>query len=161
MATIARELNTSPGIYTKEREIIYSANSLGVTGLGLVGETVIGPAFQPIQITKFTEYKKYFGGTSTEKYKNGYPRYELPYIAKSYLKESNNLQVTRVLGLSGFKYDGLWGLYCENSTPHVDNNTILATIRSKSYYLNEVGTLTPFVTGVTIESGVSITGVTT
>jgi len=93
----------SPGVYTSETDLTFVAQSVGVTTLGLVGETLKGPAFEPILITNFDEFRTYFGGTSPEKFGNGYPKYELPYNAKSYLQESNQLFVTRVLGLTGYK----------------------------------------------------------
>jgi hypothetical protein len=79
------------------------AQSVGVTTLGLAGETLKGPAFEPILISNFDEFKLYFGATSPEKFSDGNPKYELGYVAKSYLQESNQLFVTRVLGLSGYK----------------------------------------------------------
>lgn len=95
----------SPGVYTSEKDLTFVAQSVGVTTLGLVGETLKGPAFEPILITNFDEFKTYFGPTSPEKdgssVKN--PKYELPYVAKAYLQESNQLFVTRVLGLTGYK----------------------------------------------------------
>jgi len=96
----------SPGVYTSEKDLTFVAQSVGVTTLGLVGETLKGPAFEPILISNFDEFKTYFGGTSPEKdgvNGNGNPKYELPYVAKSYLQESNQLFVTRVLGLTGYK----------------------------------------------------------
>jgi hypothetical protein len=93
----------SPGVYTSEKDLTFVAQSVGVTTLGLVGETLKGPAFEPILISNFDEFKTYFGGTSPEKYGNLNPKYELPYVAKSYLQESNQLFVTRVLGLTGYK----------------------------------------------------------
>lgn len=159
MANNARGLNSTPGVYTREFDLTYTAKSLGVTTLGLVGETLIGPAFQPIPITNWNEFKTYFGGTSIEKYASGYPRYELPYVAKSYLSESNQLYVTRVLGLSGFKYNGLWTLYNTASGNTVEANTALATIRSKAFYTTG-NTLQPLVTGITITGG-PITGTST
>ena len=162
MATLAQGTHSTADIYTREIDLTSSVKSLGVTTLGLVGETLIGPAFQPIPITDWSTFNNYFGGTNTEKYDNGYPRYELPYIAKSYLTESSQLYVTRVLGLSGFKYDGFWCLYNNDTTSgttigaSIDPNTVIATLRSKSQYLGEE--LTPYVTGMTIQSGASITG---
>jgi len=95
----------SPGVYTSEKDLTFVAQSVGVTTLGLVGETLKGPAFEPILITNFDEFKTYFGTTSPEKdgssFKN--PKYELPYVAKAYLQESNQLFVTRILGLTGYK----------------------------------------------------------
>lgn len=105
----SKKTHISPGIYFKETEIGYSTKSLGLTKLGLAGETVKGPAFQPITINDWTEFKSYFGGTSTEKFRGSqYPKYELPYIAQQYLKQSKNLQVVRTLGLSGVNAGPAW-----------------------------------------------------
>ena len=88
MINNARGSHSSPGIYMREVDVNYSVKSLGITTLGLAGETLKGPAFEPIPIEKWSEFVDYFGGTSTEKFKGtGYPKYELPYIAKEYLKE--------------------------------------------------------------------------
>ena len=43
----------SPGVYTSEVDLTFVAQSVGVTTLGLVGETLKGPAFEPILITNF------------------------------------------------------------------------------------------------------------
>ena len=93
----------SPGVYTSEKDLTFVAQSVGVTTLGLVGETLKGPAFEPILVGNFDEFKTYFGPTSPVKFGDGNPKYELPYVAKSYLQESNQLFVTRVLGLTGYK----------------------------------------------------------
>lgn len=93
----------SPGVYTSEKDLTFVAQSVGVTTLGMAGETIQGPAFEPILIRNFDEFKTYFGPTSPTKYSDGNPKYELGYVAKSYLQESNQLFVTRVLGLTGFK----------------------------------------------------------
>jgi hypothetical protein len=102
----------SPGVYTSEKDLTFVAQSVGVTTLGLVGETLKGPAFEPILITNFDDFKTYFGSTSPEKdgstIKN--PKYELPYVAKSYLQESNQLFVTRILGLTGYKPNRVFGI---------------------------------------------------
>ena len=92
----------SPGVYTSEVDLTFVAQSVGVTTLGLVGETLQGPAFEPILISSFDNYKSYFGPTSPEKDGANNPKYELGYVAKSYLQESNQLFVTRVLGLTGY-----------------------------------------------------------
>jgi len=93
----------SPGVYTKEVDLTFVAQSVGVTTLGLVGETLKGPAFEPILISSWDEFTTYFGGTSPEKDGVGNPKYELPYFAKSYLSEANQLFVTRILGYTGYK----------------------------------------------------------
>ena len=103
MISDARGGHVSPGVYTEERDVTYAAKTLGITSLGLAGETLKGPAFQPVLINDWAEFVDYFGGTSPELFKgNGYPKYELPYIAKSYLTESKRLYVSRTLGLSGY-----------------------------------------------------------
>jgi len=93
----------SPGVYTSEKDLTFVAQSVGVTTLGLVGETLKGPAFEPILVTDYDEFKLYFGGSTPVKDGNGNPKFELPYVAKSYLEESNQLFVTRILGLTGYK----------------------------------------------------------
>jgi hypothetical protein len=120
----------SPGVYTSEVDLSFVAQSVGVTTLGIVGETIKGPAFEPIFITNFDEFSTYFGGTSPEKFINTQiPKYEAAYIAKSYLQQSNQLFVTRVLGLSGYDAGPSWTIttkanvdpstvdfYCESAT---------------------------------------------
>lgn len=104
-----RRTHTAPGIYYRETEVPYTVKSNGITILGLAGETVKGPAFQPIPIESWAEYQAYFGGTNTEKFRGSqYPKYELPYIAQEYLKKSNKLEVVRTLGLSGVNAGPAW-----------------------------------------------------
>jgi len=99
----------SPGVYTSEVDLSFVAQSVGVTTLGIVGETLKGPAFEPIFITNFDEFSSYFGGTSPEKFINTQiPKYEAAYIAKAYLQQSNQLFVTRILGLSGYDAGPSW-----------------------------------------------------
>lgn len=133
MADNARGIHVSPGIYTKETDITYAVKSLGITTLGLVGETQKGPAFQPMLIENWKEFKSTFGGTSTEKFQGSqYPKYELPYVAKSYLSESNQLQVCRVLGLSGYNAGPAWVIKAvlKGSTQFVP----VAVLRSRGHY---------------------------
>ena len=109
MISDARGGHVSPGIYTEEKDVTYAVKSLGLTSLGLVGETLYGPAFENVQVKDWSEFVDYFGGTSPEKFKGtGLPKYELPYVAKSYLEQSNNLNVVRVLGLSGYHAGPAW-----------------------------------------------------
>ena len=101
----------SPGVYTSETDLSFVAQSVGVTTLGLVGETLRGPAFEPIFITNFNEFQTFFGGTVPEKFiGTQIPKYEAAYIAKAYLQQSNQLFVTRILGLSGYDAGPSWSL---------------------------------------------------
>lgn len=109
MISDARGGHVSPGVYTEIRDIQYSTKSLGITTLGVAGETLKGPAFQPISIASWDDFIDYFGGTSPIKFKGtNYPKYELPYVAKAYLEESKQLEVVRVLGLSGYWAGKAW-----------------------------------------------------
>ena len=108
MAT-AQKVFVSPGVYTTETDLSFVAQSVGVTTLGIVGETLTGPAFEPIFITSFDQFQALFGPTSPEKFVNTQiPKYEAAYIAKSYLQQSNQLFVTRILGLSGYDAGPSW-----------------------------------------------------
>jgi hypothetical protein len=110
MAT-SNKVFVSPGVYTSERDLSFVAQSVGVTTLGIVGETLKGPAFEPIFITSFDEFQTIFGGTSPEKFVNTQiPKYEAAYIAKSYLQQSNQLFVSRILGLSGYDAGPSWSV---------------------------------------------------
>jgi hypothetical protein len=101
----------SPGVYTSERDLTFVTQSVGVTTLGIVGETLQGPAFEPIFIKDYDEYISVFGGTSPAKYVGTtIPKYEASYIAKAYLSESNQLFVTRILGLSGYDAGPSWSI---------------------------------------------------
>jgi hypothetical protein len=112
----------SPGVYTSEVDLSFVAQSVGVTTLGIAGETLIGPAFEPIFITNFDEFQTVFGGTSPEKFVNTQiPKYEAAYIAKAYLQQSNQLFVTRILGLSGYDAGPSWSI---TTVANVDPTTI-------------------------------------
>ena len=86
---------TSPGIKFKERDITFVTRNIGITTLGLVGETLKGPAFEPVFIQDKTQFSNRFGGQSVKRFpNNGQLQYQLPYVANSYLDESNQLWVT-------------------------------------------------------------------
>ena len=145
----ARGSHSSPGIYTKEIDLSYASKTLGITTLGVVGETLKGPAFEPIKIENWREFVDYFGGTSYEKYAGSqYPKYELPYIAKSYLKNSNQLEVCRVLGLSGYNAGPAWLITAEND----GDKYVVAVLRSRGSYNGNGEGFNPCVdTGVTYD----------
>lgn len=129
-----RQTHVSPGIYTKETDLTYASKSLGITTLGVVGETLRGPAFQPLLIENWRQFQTYFGGTSVEKFKGSkYPKYELPYIAQSYLQQSNQLQVVRVLGLSGTNAGNAWVITASGDSEEY-TNMVIAVIRSRGTY---------------------------
>jgi hypothetical protein len=121
MATNSK-IFVSPGVYTSEVDLSFVAQSVGVTTLGIAGETLKGPAFEPIFIRNFDEFQTYFGGTSPEKFVNTQiTKYEASYIAKSYLQQSNQLFVTRILGLSGYDAGPSWSIVTK---ANVDPTTV-------------------------------------
>lgn len=140
MLSNARGKHTSPDVYIEEINKTYANKSLGNTILGIVGEALKGPAFELIRISDWLEFQEYFGGTSTEKFKgNNYPKYELPYIAKSYLQESKQLEVCRVLGFSGYNAGNAWVIYgyhlpSEDSNVEPKEKYMIAILRSKAKY---------------------------
>jgi len=135
----SNRVSVSPGVYTSEKDLTFVAQSVGVTTLGLVGETLKGPAFEPVLISNFDEFKTYFGSTSSEKDSNNNPKYELPYFAKSYLQESNQLFVTRILGLTGHKPYKTFGVKTIGGV----------TVNTTTTPTNTSGTMIPTLTGVT------------
>ena len=101
----------SPGVYTSEKDLSFVAQSVGVTTLGLVGEALKGPAFEPIFINNYDDFITRFGGTSPQTFVDSQiPKYEMGYISKSYLSQANQLFVTRVLGLSGYDAGPSWSI---------------------------------------------------
>lgn len=131
-----KKVHSTPGVYFSEMELTYASKSLGVTKLGVAGETQKGPAFQPIEISDWSQFQTYFGGTNTEKFRGSqYPKYELPYIAKEYLQQSQNLQVCRVLGLSGVNAGAAWLITAYKDGDNVeykdDKPIVIAVLRSR------------------------------
>jgi hypothetical protein len=119
---MADKVFVSPGVYTSEKDLTFVTRQVGVTTLGLVGETTQGPAFQPIFVSNYDEFVSFFGSCNATRVKdNGAPKYELPYIAKSYLSQSNQLFVTRVLGFSGYDAGRAWGI---TLSAQLDPNTV-------------------------------------
>lgn len=101
---------TSPGVKFRERNLTFVTESTSITTLGLVGETVKGPAFEPVLVSDKSDFDLKFGGMTSEKYENGEFRYQTAYVGKTYLEESNQLYVTRVLGLDGYDAGTAWGV---------------------------------------------------
>jgi len=106
----------SPGVFTSEKDLTFVTRQVGVTTLGLLGETPKGPAFEPVFISNYDEFISYFGGLNTEKFKGtGYQKYELNYIAKSFLTQTNQLYVSRILGYSGYKAGDAWSITLDSA----------------------------------------------
>ena len=103
---------TSPGVKFKERDLTYVTRNVGITTLGLAGETLKGPAFEPIYIQDQTQFMERFGAQSIKRFQNLEKtlQYQLPYVANAFLGEAQQLWVTRVLGLSGYQAGTAWNV---------------------------------------------------
>jgi hypothetical protein len=170
----SQKVLVSPGVFTSEKDLTFVAQQVGVTTLGLVGETTKGPAFEPIFIANYDEFLTIFGGLNPEKFggSNPIPKYELPYIAKSYLTESNQLFVTRVLGLNGYDAGDAWVItadanYDPSTITTASTTTFTTEFSGGTYtnisdvnvsYLDTLGLLPNPTTNLTTES---VPGVTT
>jgi hypothetical protein len=146
---MANSVFVSPGVYTSEKDLTFVTRQVGVTTLGMAGETVKGPAFNPVFISNYDEFKTFFGGLNPTKFTDtGTPKYELPYIAKSYLSTSNQLFVSRVLGFSGYDAGATWGIVLNAA---MDISTTATTVPTT--------TGTSFIT-YDVDSGDNVTGFT-
>lgn len=82
-----------------------------------------------------TNFTNYFGGTNPSQFKgSGYFKYEAPYIAKSYLRQSNQLYVTRVLGLSGYNAGPAWAITAYAPAGKDGKDMLIAILRSRGEY---------------------------
>jgi hypothetical protein len=154
---MADQVFVSPGVYTSEKDLTYVTRQVGVTTLGLVGETTLGPAFQPIFISNYGEFQSFFGGLDNELVNgpdgNGAPKYELPYIAKSYLSQSNQLFVTRVLGFSGYYAGQAWGITLSAALdPSTTGTTYGPSAYTATYSASTGGTLYSVTTSASVVS---------
>lgn len=121
-----------PGFNFSETEISTPKPSIDSTALGLVGETLKGPAMTPVDITSWSEFKSRFGGTDPSVFAgSGFPKYEAPYIAQAYLKKSKYLTFTRILGLSGENRGCAWQIV---GTKNGTDKVVIATIRANGTY---------------------------
>jgi len=84
------EVFVSPGVYTQEIDDTFVPAGAGTIGAALIGRTTSGPAYKPVQVSNFGEFRDTFGGQDITKY--------MPYAAKSYLRNGSPLTVVRVLG---------------------------------------------------------------
>ena len=135
----------SPGVYTSELDLSFIAKQVGVTTLGIVGETPKGPAFEPVFIGSYTEFQTIFGGLNPELFREtGYPKYETNYIAKGYLTQSSQLFVTRILGLSGYKAGDAWSIKIDAALDPSTVNCYSTGATTSTFSVTTGGTINSF-----------------
>jgi len=127
---------TSPGVKFRERDLSYVVRSVGITTLGGVGETLKGPAFEPIYIQDKTQFSQRFGAQSVARLSNGNPQYQLPYVANAYLEESNQMWITRILGLSGYDAGKAWAITLEAGVDPITVSATTATTFTNVPFIN-------------------------
>jgi len=147
----------SAGVYTQEIDETFTAPSAGAAGAALVGLAEKGPAFTPTRVANFGEFRTVFGNLNTKFY--------MPYAARSYLRNADNLTVVRVLGQSTAQVGGgVLIAFPQNSAATsgaATADTVLAVLRFRSDSPNQVsmsGTKTNFslTSGTTIVRGLSM-----
>lgn len=80
----------SPGVYSNEIDESFIPAGAGAIGAALVGLTEKGQAFIPTVVGNFGDFRNKFGNMNTKMY--------VPYAARSILRNSDSLLVTRLLG---------------------------------------------------------------
>lgn len=115
----------------REKDLTFVTTNLGLTTLGIVGETEKGPAFEPVFIGSKTAFRTKFGNKSVEKLGSNL-KLALPYYADSYLSESSQMYVTRILGLSGYDAGKAWVITASGDTGY--DNMVVGVLRSKATY---------------------------
>jgi len=125
----------SPGVKFRELDLSFVTKTVGVTTLGLVGETPKGPAFQPVAIEDQGQFEARFGSQSIDKFPTGDLKFQLPYVANAYLDNSNQLYVTRVLGLSGYQAGTAWAIKI-NSAVDLSTTGVTSTGSSIAAFSN-------------------------
>lgn len=130
MATIF----VSPGVYTREQDFTAFASRIGITRLGIVGKTPKGPAGEAIRVNSGDEFLLRYGSTDY--------RYPATYVANSFLSQSNDLTITRVLGEGGFTNSPAWVITADFADDGTEKGSksgaTLAVLRSKKSNAGEV-----------------------
>jgi hypothetical protein len=85
----------SAGVYTREIDVSFLPGTIAQIGAAIVGPTLKGPAYQPIQISSLTDFNNTFGGQYNDSY--------VPATVKDYLENGGNvITVTRVMYEDGY-----------------------------------------------------------
>lgn len=137
--------HVSPSINFTEQDFTFVRRSFGITQLGIAGEAQYGRAFTPIKISDYNaEFKPIFGGLNPCTFKNSENvKYEAAYIAKEYLSESDEMYMTRILGLSGYDKGDSWSLSVgggvdKSSVTSIGSNQFSAEVQFVNGILNNV-----------------------
>jgi hypothetical protein len=86
----SRKINVSPAVITREVDLSQVPAAIARTGAAFVGLAERGPAFLPVPVADFGEFRVRFGNLNSDFY--------MPYGVQSYLRNANLANVVRVLG---------------------------------------------------------------
>jgi len=97
----------SANVYNSENDQSFIAPSTAEPGAAVIGPTVKGPAFIPTDCSSYNDYVLQFGSSDGYSY--------VPYVVRNYLKNASSINVTRILGLNGYKHNNV-GLFVASSS---------------------------------------------
>ena len=89
----------SPGVFTNELDLSFLPAGVANIGAAFVGPLQKGPAFVPIVLTNFEQFKSYYGDLNES--------YYIPYAVRNYLKNASQVTVVRVVSEGGYATNGL------------------------------------------------------
>lgn len=99
----------SPGVFTNEIDQSFLPGAIAQIGAAVVGPTVKGPAYTPIQITSIGDFQNVFGGFTDESY--------VPVAVNEYLQAGNVITVTRLLYEDGYSLtDGALAIVAQSGS---------------------------------------------
>jgi hypothetical protein len=84
----------SPGVFTNEVDQSFLPGAIAQIGAAVVGPTLKGPAYTPIQITSIGDFNSVFGGFTDDSY--------VPVAVNEYLQSGNVITVTRLMYEDGY-----------------------------------------------------------
>jgi hypothetical protein len=87
----------TPGVYTREIDQSFLPAAIQSIGAAIIGSTVKGPALIPTTVSSYTEFERVFGGFTDESY--------VPFVVQDYLRNAENITVTRLLYEDGYDLD--------------------------------------------------------
>lgn len=87
---MARRINTSPAVITREIDLSIVPQLAAQSGAAFIGLAEKGPAFIPIEIGDFGDFRVKFGGLNQHMY--------MPYAVRSHMVDADYARVVRVLG---------------------------------------------------------------
>ena len=85
---MAEQIIISPGVFTRQNDLSYLPQGIQSIGAAIIGPTVKGPAFVPINVTP-SQRVTTFGDV--------YQKYYSTYAAKQYLRDADSVTIVRTL----------------------------------------------------------------